>query len=137
MRTKPTPEKRKAQRRAISRGYYARNSESLAAKARAKYHKHPDANLLRRYGSTVAERDALFAAQGQVCACCGTDQPGWRRGWHVEHDHTTRVVRGVLCMECNHLLGRLGDNRDEVTRRSNELIGYLARGPALKIGAGQ
>jgi hypothetical protein len=43
-----------------------------------------------------------IAQQRGVCAICETrvDESA-----HVDHDHTTGQFRGVLCSDCNHLLG--------------------------------
>lgn len=67
--------------------------------------------FLREYGITIAERDALFAAQGFSCAVCGSETPKNKKGkWHTDHCHKTGKVRGVLCLHCNHALGHALDN---------------------------
>ena len=63
---------------------------------------------LRLYGIKPDEYNALFEAQGGVCAICGTypitDSPK-TTGLHVDHDHSTGRYRGLLCQPCNHILG--------------------------------
>lgn len=63
------------------------------------------------HGLSGAERDAMLAAQGGKCALpsCRTTEPGGS-GWCVDHDHTTGVVRGVLCHSCNVGLGLFRDD---------------------------
>lgn len=63
-------------------------------------------HLLRRYGITAAEREALFDAQGRRCPICRTGEGPW----HVDHDHKTGLVRAVLCRACNVLLGAAREN---------------------------
>lgn len=67
----------------------------------------------RNYGITRDEYTALLAAQKGVCAICGGD-PGTSRGgrFHVDHDHETGEVRGLLCASCNQGLGSFRDNPD-------------------------
>ena len=65
-----------------------------------------DRTLVRRYGITVEEYDALFDAQQGKCALCGGDSNG-RGRLAVDHDHATGRVRGLLCFTCNTALGRL------------------------------
>jgi hypothetical protein len=65
--------------------------------------------LKTKYGITLLEKDAMLRAQGSVCAICKTDTPT-KKGWHVDHCHTTQKVRGVLCHHCNSLLGNARDN---------------------------
>jgi hypothetical protein len=55
-------------------------------------------------------------AQDGLCAVCHRSDPE-----HVDHDHTTGEVRGMLCFNCNQALGNVRD--DLVVLRS--LIGYL------------
>ena len=52
---------------------------------------------------------ALLAAQGGRCAICGTDERP-KKNWHIDHDHTTGRIRGLLCVRCNNALGLLGEN---------------------------
>ena len=64
-------------------------------------------HLRRRYGITAAEADAIFEAQGGLCALCRERPAG-----HVDHDHLTGKVRGMLCFCCNQGLGNFRDRRD-------------------------
>lgn len=69
---------------------------------------------LRKYGITEDEYQSLFNKQGGVCAICGgVPDTRWKM-LAVDHDHQTGKVRGLLCMVCNTMLGRL-ENRLEVT----------------------
>ena len=55
--------------------------------------------------------DEMLAAQGGQCAACKTDEfvgPGKRP--HVDHDHKTGAVRGLVCVRCNVILGMAQDD---------------------------
>jgi hypothetical protein len=62
-------------------------------------------HLRRRYGIGVVEFDAMVEAQGGVCALCRDRKPE-----HVDHDHLTKKIRGVLCSCCNQGLGNFRDS---------------------------
>jgi hypothetical protein len=49
-----------------------------------------------RYGITVEEYNLLFSMQRGLCLGCGL--PGKNRRLDVDHDHKTKVVRGLLCV---------------------------------------
>jgi Autographiviridae endonuclease VII len=69
--------------------------------------------LKRLYGIPHGTYEKLFAAQDGKCAICGTDKPGKRdRRFHVDHDHDSGAVRGLLCSPCNLGIGQLQHNRD-------------------------
>lgn len=69
------------------------------------------ARTLRTYGLTEAGWDALVKRQGNRCAVCRTDKPGGRgERWHIDHDHVTGQVRGLLCGKCNSAIGMLQDD---------------------------
>lgn len=76
-----------------------------------------DSYLRRTYGISLADYDALFAAQGGGCAVCG-DAP---EPLHVDHCHRTGKVRGLLCSPCNKALGHLNDN-PKLLRRAAEYV---------------
>lgn len=63
-----------------------------------------DYHLRRRYGLTSADVEAMIEAQGGTCATCDGKPE------HVDHDHRTGRVRGVLCFNCNQALGNVRDN---------------------------
>ena len=64
-------------------------------------------HLMRRYGIGADEFDELVRLQGGVCAICGRESPE-----HVDHDHETGAVRGILCFNCNGGLGQFRDSID-------------------------
>lgn len=64
--------------------------------------------LVRTYGMTSAEWDALFEQQGCACAICKTSDPG--RFWQTDHCHDGGHVRGILCQNCNQMLGFAKDS---------------------------
>jgi len=66
--------------------------------------------LKARYGITIAEYDAMLAAQGGTCAVCGTAECASGRRFAVDHDHTTGRVRGLVCLFCNRALGLIRDD---------------------------
>lgn len=81
--------------------------------------------LKRKYGITAAQWLAMFEAQGRCCANCGSDDPKSRFGWHTDHDKATKRVRGILCRQCNQILGHLGDNADAIREWLNRAARYL------------
>ena len=60
----------------------------------------------------------MVAEQGGLCAIC-REAPAE----HVDHDHATGRVRGMLCFNCNGALGQFRDRTDLMLRA----IGYLRR----------
>lgn len=65
----------------------------------------------------------IFQAQDCACAACETTDHGGRN-WHIDHDHETGIVRGILCHKCNVALGMLGDSAERVAR----LYRYITEG---------
>ncbi|MCP3757608.1 endonuclease VII domain-containing protein [Streptomyces sp. TBY4] len=77
-------------------------------------------HLKRAYGISEAERDEMIAAQGGVCVIC-QEAPAE----HVDHDHQTGKVRGVLCFGCNAGIGQLKDRPDVLRRAAAYVEGNL------------
>lgn len=78
--------------------------------------------MLRNYGITLEQYDAMLALQGGGCACCGTSENG-EKPLFIDHDHATGAIRGILCHDCNAGIGALGDSIDGVRRA----LSYLER----------
>jgi hypothetical protein len=70
-----------------------------------------DIRLQVRYGIGEEAYKALEQAQNYGCKICGVDaadQPGGVLD--VDHDHKTGRIRGLLCHNCNVLLGHAKEN---------------------------
>lgn len=53
----------------------------------------------------------MLVRQGSACAACRTSDWGGKDGKpHVDHDHATGKIRGLLCANCNTGLGMFGDD---------------------------
>ena len=60
----------------------------------------------RRYGLTKDQYLMMFEDQQNMCAIkCGTAVYPFTTTAHVDHDHATGAVRGILCAKCNKGLG--------------------------------
>ena len=94
---------------------------------RKRYHDNParrenisNTSLTRRYGISRADYDAMEAEQNGCCAICGLKPED---SLHVDHNHHTHQVRGLLCGNCNFGIGKFNDNPD----RMASVIKYLER----------
>lgn len=78
--------------------------------------------LWATYQITLATYDAMLAHGRGGCWICGvTPKPG--KNLHVDHDHKTGRVRGLLCWFCNHrLLGRRRENPEHHIRAAHYLL---------------
>lgn len=91
-----------------------------------------NATVRRSYGITLDELSELIEKQGCRCAICGEKfatewhamgkgSVGKSRRAHVDHDHKSGIVRGVLCHHCNVGIGHFCDS----TERLKSAIAYL------------
>ena len=65
--------------------------------------------LLKRFGITFEQLEEMYVKQNGRCAICNLEFVH-RRQLHVDHDHTTGVVREILCNKCNPGLGFWNDD---------------------------
>lgn len=120
-----SPERRASQRDAVQR-HYENNRERVCARNREHYQRNPEARrgrTLKKYGLTLVDYETLFTNQQGCCAGCGEAWPHTDRKMHVDHDHQTGKVRGLLCVNCNTTLGLVHDN----PARLQGLIDYLRK----------
>jgi Recombination endonuclease VII len=74
----------------------------------------------KKYNLTAEEFDALYANQDGRCAICR--MPQLEDEVHIDHDHRTDKVRGLLCNLCNTGLGLFKDCPDFMTAACDYLI---------------
>ncbi len=98
------------------------NAEHLRA-YRAEYRNRPerkramrDLYYRRTYGLSADEADEILAAQNGRCAICCRPAPDRLGAMHLDHDHVTGAIRGFLCLDCNHGLGKLRDSPELLLR---------------------
>lgn len=60
----------------------------------------------RKYGVDLKGYNAMFEAQNGSCAICL--RPATKT-LDIDHNHATGEVRGLLCTNCNRMLGHAGD----------------------------
>lgn len=120
------------------REWYVRNSESVIARTRQWAADNPEkakaaaarGQRRRLYSLSPSEYDQLMQDQLGKCGACGdcfgTTSP------HVDHDHETGEVRGLLCGNCNRALGLLLDSPERV----GGLARYLRRSRLRVIAGG-
>lgn len=93
-----------------------------------------NARLLREYGITAEQYDAMLIAQGGVCHRC-QQPPTEMMRLAVDHNHDTGAVRKLLCGPCNTYLGRLEANLDRLATDLSYLDTGLSRELADVISA--
>jgi hypothetical protein len=79
------------------------------------------ASWQRLYGLSEEEYNNLLIKQEFRCAVCGVHQKDLPQSLSVDHNHTTGRVRGLLCSDCNFMLGHAKDNPDTLNRGTAEL----------------
>lgn len=99
--------------------------ECHKAKCRTRWHARSPiekqaARVKKLYGIEPEQYKAMHAEQQGKCAIC-KEEPKTKRGLHVDHDHETGKVRGLLCHGCNVALGSF---KEDVTLL-NKAIEYL------------
>lgn len=101
------PEKAKKMHQKAQKQYYRKNKEKKAARERQ-----------RKYGISMEQYEDFLKIQNNSCAGCLTQNPKGRGSWHVDHNHKTNKVRGLLCHDCNFVLGLVKDDSDTLERLS-------------------
>ncbi len=99
----------------------ANNPEEYKRKQQAYYHERRDRikeasqrnRIMRLYGITIEEYDAMVKSQGGVCKICKRPFSGKPRNLCVDHDHDTGRNRGLLCFKCNTAIGQYEIHKEE------------------------
>ena len=88
-----------------------------------------NSELISKYGFSIKEFNELLSVQKGLCAICRKQETsvesrtGLKRALAVDHSHSTRKVRGLLCSHCNRALGLLKENVEIL----KSMIAYIER----------
>lgn len=104
--------------RAISARYRAAHPDRIEAYQRSERFKEVQwkAYLKRCYGITPEQYYDLRNKQDGRCALCTNPfdplQPNGKpsKGTHIDHDHRTGKIRGMLCGKCNRGIGMFNED---------------------------
>lgn len=74
--------------------------------------------MKRKFGITMEEYERILVAQGGGCKLCGKTPEENGKMLAIDHDHSCcnniktcgNCVRGLLCTDCNLMLGLAKDN---------------------------
>jgi hypothetical protein len=90
--------------------------------------------LRTNHGISLAEYEEMLSEQDGVCAICGKRETSYDpridciRLLAVDHDHRTGMVRGLLCDNCNHMIGQAHDDPEVLRRAADYLERYGQEG---------
>jgi hypothetical protein len=83
-------------------------------------------NLHHQYRITLEKYKEMLEAQLGGCAICGCSPPKGKR-LHVDHDHVTEEVRGLLCHKCNQGMIAVDANPEWCVRAQSYWLRYQRR----------
>jgi hypothetical protein len=98
--------------------YYQEHKEYFREYAKKHSLKLYLGKIKRQYGLSAESYFKLLEHQKSKCAVC-RKKPSSRL--HVDHDHKTGKIRGLLCSGCNFTLGQMKDK----TKHLQSLITYI------------
>jgi hypothetical protein len=104
---------------ASSASYYSENTGTIRQKVKEYW-------LRSRYGMEMKDLEALLASQGYCCPIC---KEKIKNSYHIDHNHDTGEVRGLLCGCCNRGLGIFKDSPSRIQNAFQYLIDRGYYGP--------
>lgn len=72
--------------------------------------------LKREYNLTLDQYNQMLEQQNYSCLICEREQSIFDKKLSVDHDHKTGKIRGLLCSNCNAMLGHINDDIQKMKR---------------------
>lgn len=85
-------------------------------------------SLRREYGLTLDDYDRILESQGGHCAVCDRRSNDDGTRLHVDHDHATGKVRGILCGQHNRAFGLVADDPTTLLRMLEYILNARGSG---------
>ena len=96
--------------RTYNKRYEQENAVILSEKRKVR-------KLAKFYGISMDEYGSMLDTQSNLCSICGTEMSKP----HIDHCHKSGKVRGILCRDCNLVLGFAKDKPD-ILRKAAEYL---------------
>lgn len=77
------------------------------------------------YEISKEEYDKLHLQQNGKCKLCEKDEKENGRALSIDHCHKTGKIRGLLCNNCNLVLGFFKDDNDIINKFTMNIKNYL------------
>lgn len=71
----------------------------------------------------ITKEEAIKLYSQTNCEICNIDFSTTKKSGHIDHDHETGEIKGVLCVNCNSALGKFQESTELLQRA----IKYLLR----------
>ena len=85
-------------------------------------------DLRRHHNITVEQYDEQLNKQDGKCAICHRPQEDFKKRFCVDHDHLTNKIRGILCDNCNLILGHANDDINILSEAIQYIEKYKTNG---------
>lgn len=76
---------------------------------------------LKKYQLTAEDYEQILRSQNGKCAICEDALQGGRDE-HIDHDHITGKVRGILCSQCNTAVGKFKDSPEIILKAAEYVL---------------
>ena len=109
-------------RYATDQAYYAKRQQEQ----KEAYARHAEWRrlcvTLRLHNLTLDQYHALHERQDFSCAICGNELQSGKHGTHIDHDHASERVRGLLCNGCNLGLGHFRERPEALMAAADYVL---------------
>lgn len=96
--------KNREREREIRRSWYKQNKSYVSEKMKKDYAENPEkyafARRLQKYNLSKERYMEILKSQSNKCVLCERSFLNEVKP-HIDHCHETRIVRGILCAQCN------------------------------------
>jgi hypothetical protein len=118
----------RALQKEYNRAYYLANRDRIRGQQSAYGYANRPKIAAGRHGLTLDAVQAMLDAQDGRCAVCVSPLVAP----HIDHDHSCcpgitscgKCVRGLLCLSCNHMLGKAYDKPEVLEAAARYLRRY-------------
>lgn len=81
-------------------------------------------STLKKRGLQKEDYKKMIIQQKYRCLICGISEVDYGKRFSIDHNHKTNKIRGLLCSNCNSVLGYAKDNPLVLINAAKFLLSY-------------